>query len=107
MRKNSLPNLALLLILLLASSSCDFSSSETNTTDPDEVAVSGTVRYMEIEGGFFAIKGDDGTAYDPVNLDPAFQVDGLRVQVFAIIRRDLAGTHMVGPVIEIKSIVCE
>ena len=42
--------------------------------------------------------------YDPIGLGSPFQIDGLRVQVFAVIRNDLASFHMVGPIIEIKFI---
>jgi hypothetical protein len=95
-------NLLILLVLILAS--CVSSRPIVNR---NAITVTGTIRHFELEGGFFAIQGDDGVTYDPVNLPPRFRVDGLRVRVVAIVRRDLAGIHMVGPIIEIQSIVRE
>ena len=64
----------------------------------------GTVKFLSLEGGFFAIVGDDGVAYDPTNLPSGFQRDGLRVRFEARLRRDLVGIHMVGPIVEVISI---
>jgi len=70
----------------------------------DSVRGTGTVQFFRIEGGFFAIRGDDGVTYDPTNLSSAFQRDGLRVRFEAVIRRDLGGIHMVGPIVDVISI---
>ena len=64
----------------------------------------GTVQFMSLEGGFFAIRGDDGVTYDPTNLASPFQRNGLRVRFEARIRRDLVGVHMVGPIVDLISI---
>jgi hypothetical protein len=42
-----------------------------------DVRITGTVSHLDLEGGFYAIRGDDGVTYDPTNLPPAFQRDGL------------------------------
>ena len=68
------------------------------------VHVVGTVQRVELEGGFFAIKGDDGTTYDPTNLPDAFKQDGLEVEAEARRRDDAAGIHMVGPIVDIVRI---
>lgn len=40
----------------------------------------GTVTKVELEGGFWGIKGEDGNDYRPVNeLPPAFRKEGLKV----------------------------
>lgn len=44
------------------------------------VTGSGTVHFVDLEGGFFGLVADDGTRYLPLNLPPAFRVDGLRVR---------------------------
>jgi len=64
----------------------------------------GTVRFIDLEGGFFAILGDDGSRYDPLDLPVRFAQDGLRVGVVARIRRDLASAHMWGELIDIDTI---
>jgi hypothetical protein len=69
------------------------------------IQVSGTVRYFPLEGGFWAVRGDDGVTYDPMNgLEPAFQRDNMRVILVAKVRTDMGGIHMVGPIVEVLSI---
>jgi hypothetical protein len=42
--------------------------------------ITGTIRYIDLEGGFYGIIADDGTEYLPNRLDDEFRVDGLRVR---------------------------
>ena len=61
--------------------------------------------HYELEGGFWAVRGDGGTTYDPMNGLPSdFQKDGLRVLLEARILSDMAGVHQVGPIVEIISL---
>jgi hypothetical protein len=80
--------------------------SPTAPEFPDgAIRVNGTVQYFNLEGGFWAVRGDDGVTYDPIaGLSPAFQRDNLRVTMVAKIRTDMGGIHMVGPLVEILSI---
>lgn len=39
----------------------------------------GTVTFVDLEGGFFGIIGDDGNNYLPLNLAPEYETDGLRI----------------------------
>jgi hypothetical protein len=72
---------------------------------PDSVVVvTGVVRHFDLEGGFFAIRGDDGVTYDPSNLSEEFRRDGLRVRARARLRPDMGGIHMVGPIVDIIEI---
>jgi len=69
----------------------------------------GTVKFVPIEGGFWAIRGrEPGSGsmqtYEPVNLPETFQVDGLQVEVRALVRKNQASFRQVGPIIEIRSI---
>ena len=66
--------------------------------------VTATVSYITLEGGFFGLRGDDGVTYDPTRLDPAFAHDGLRVRARLQVRNDLAGIHMVGPIVDVLEI---
>ncbi|MFX0062222.1 MAG: hypothetical protein ACFFC7_08530 [Candidatus Hermodarchaeota archaeon] len=61
----------------------------------------GTVRFMDFEGGFFGIITDEGKHYDPINLESDYQIDGLRIHFKAKIRDDLGSFHMWGTIIEI------
>ncbi len=61
----------------------------------------GTVRWRELEGGFYAIDADDGRKFEPLNLPRDFRVDGVRVRVTAKPRPDMASIHMYGTIVEI------
>lgn len=39
----------------------------------------GSVTFVDLEGGFYGIIGDDGERYLPLNLAPDYEVDGLRI----------------------------
>lgn len=70
-------------------------------TEDDSLEIVGTVSYVELEGGFFGIVGDDGARYDPINLDESFAIAGLRVKAKIRLRPDLMGFHMWGQIVEI------
>jgi hypothetical protein len=70
----------------------------------ETITLTGTVVFVNLEGGFFAIRDDDGQAYTPTNLAEMFQKDGLAVTATVRPRTDVMGIHMVGPVIEIIDI---
>ncbi|HEX6644631.1 MAG TPA: hypothetical protein VF037_08135 [Gemmatimonadales bacterium] len=67
-------------------------------------SITGVVRHFDLEGGFFAIRGDDGVTYDPSNLAEEFRQDGLRVRARLRLRPDMGGIHMVGPIVDIIEI---
>ncbi|HEX8212733.1 MAG TPA: hypothetical protein VF584_21335 [Longimicrobium sp.] len=74
------------------------------TRSGDMISGTGTVERFDIEGGFFAIRGDDGKVYDPINLPPGFARHGVRVRFTAKLRRDMGSIHMVGEIVEIQQI---
>ena len=74
------------------------------TRDGDRVSGTGTLEWFALEGGFFAIRGDDGKVYDPMNLPPAFARAGARVRFEARIRADMAGIHGVGEIVELTRV---
>ena len=71
------------------------------------VSGTGTITHSDIEGGFWAIKGDDGTTYDPRSLPEAVKVEGRRVRYTLKVDRGAAGIHMVGPIVDVISIADE
>jgi len=89
----------LLLIVLVCCTACGSTTGNNRTRN-----ISATVRFITIEGGFYALRGDDSVTYDPTNLPRLFQVDGLRVQSRLNVRSDLGGIHMVGPIVDIVEI---
>lgn len=66
--------------------------------------VTGTVRFIELEGGFFGIVADDGTQYEPIDLPERYRQNGLRVHLLARVRDDYASIFMWGTIIEVVSI---
>ena len=109
MRSNAKVISAMAVALLTACSGSTLPSTSTNCSSftpssPDLVCVTGTVRYFGFEGGFWAVRGDNDTTYDPLDaMPPAFQREGLRVRVEARIR-NMGSVHMAGPIIEILKI---
>lgn len=85
-------------------------SGAMKTTQPsadepaDTFTIIGTVVYLNLEGGVYVIRGDDGRTYNPSNLSEKYQEDGLSVTTVARIQTDAMGIHMVGPIIEIVDI---
>ncbi|MHC4956034.1 MAG: hypothetical protein ACYTGZ_19485 [Planctomycetota bacterium] len=69
-----------------------------------DILFEGTVNWVDLEGGFWGILGDDGKKYDPVNLPGEFAVDGLRVVVAARVLEDGVHFHMWGELIVIENI---
>ena len=72
--------------------------------DTDVCDLTGRVTWMNFEGGFFAIRGDDGVTYDTHNLPGAFREDGLRVEVHLQRRPDLGCIHMAGVIADVINI---
>ena len=73
-------------------------------SSPNQFTTTGTVTYIDLEGGFYGIIGDNQENYDPINLPDEFQQEGLRVRFTAKYRDDLASIHMWGRIIEILQI---
>ena len=83
-------------------------SSESAAAPPaDSFEIVGNITYKNIEGGFYAIDGDNGRKYDPINLPESFRKDGLRVKVTARPRMDAMSLHMYGAIIEIVNIAAQ
>lgn len=83
-------------------------SSESALTPPaDSFEIVGTITYKNLEGGFYAIDGDNGKKYDPINLPQSFRKDGLRVKVTARPRRDAMSLHMYGAIVEVVNIAAQ
>lgn len=72
--------------------------------DEEVIEGSGTVRFVDLEGGFYGIVDEDGTQYDPINLEDEFKEDGLRVQYQLRVREDMVGVHMWGTYVEVLAI---
>ena len=87
-----------LLVMLLF---CIVTLSGCLLKGKDIVEGSGTITYINLEGGFYGIMADDGEHYVPINLPPEFKVDGLRVRFKGKIRDDLLSIYMCGTLLEL------
>ena len=96
--------------LLLTLAGCRGSEAEWVVPTPGaeqvgtRIHIIGTVRYYTLEGGFYAIRGNDSVTYDPRNLPSAFRKDGLQVEAEARRRDDMMGIHQVGPIVDLQRI---
>ncbi|WP_406657440.1 protease inhibitor I42 family protein [Methanolobus sp. ZRKC2] len=72
---------------------------------PEEklIKANGTVNYIELEGGFYGITDQNGTHYEPVNLDEDLKKDGLEIEFIAYPMDDMVSINMWGRIIEIRS----
>ncbi len=104
--------LALTLVLsmaLAACSSADTTDDNGDASSPSETSSqtvdgTGTIRFLDFEGGFYGIIADDSTRYDPGGLDEAFQEDGLRVRFELTPRKDVMTTRQWGTPADLHSI---
>lgn len=70
----------------------------------DIFTTTGTVRFIDLEGGFYGIVAEDGAHYEPSGLPSGFQIDGLHVRFTACILKDTASIRMWGTPIEVLTI---
>lgn len=110
----------LCLVLLAASGACHNTgrerrgdtdvarSAETAAAGRQEnmkgTSITGTVRHVDVEGGFYGIEADNGAKLDPVNLPQEFQQDGVRLRVQVEPLTDRVSIHMWGTLVRIVSI---
>jgi hypothetical protein len=94
--------LAVFALVSLALCGCQSSGEPSVPADP-VVGNTGQVRYLDFEGGFYGIVGDDGGHWLPSNLPAEFRHDHLRV-VFEARITDLPNTMMWGRTVEIVTI---
>ncbi|MDV2481116.1 DUF333 domain-containing protein [Methanoculleus sp. Wushi-C6] len=75
--------------------------SAGNTT---YVAETGTVTYVDLEGGFYGIVTDGGERFLPLNLNETWRVDGMRIAFAGKIARDVATIQQWGTPVEIIAV---
>lgn len=74
--------------------------------DPEDVVSGvGTVRYVDLEGGFYTIVTDADSTYLPLNMEAAYEEDGLRVRFRAEIDRETMTAQQRGVPVQILEIM--
>jgi len=64
----------------------------------------GTVKYIDLEGGFYGIVDETGKEYLPLNLKDEFKVDGLKVEGIGEIEENATTVYMWGAPINVLKI---
>jgi hypothetical protein len=80
--------------------------AEPNDKKNSDTAIvgTGTVVYLEFEGGFFGIISDDNEQYLPYELSEEYQEDGLRISFTVEPLEDQMSFHMWGTLVDIVEI---
>ncbi len=66
--------------------------------------LTGTIRRNDLEGGFYQLVADDGTAYELDGTDPLLSRDGTRVEVDGTVDRNTMSFRMAGPRLKVDSV---
>lgn len=75
-----------------------------NCSNEEEFMARGTVQFIQLEGGFYGIVGDDNKQYEPKNLPKEYEQDGLKVEFNYKKAEGGASIYMWGEIIEILQI---
>ena len=78
----------------------------SDTAETDRTFTNGRVEFqdIEVEGGVWLIRSENGTLYRPNNMPDGFKVVGARVQVTLIERRGLTSPGLPGVPVVLLSI---
>jgi hypothetical protein len=68
----------------------------------NNIAIRGEIVFLDFEGGFYGVIGNNEKHYDPINLPNEFQEEGLKILVIARISENQISFHMRGIIIEIR-----
>lgn len=79
-------------------------SSDSNIDSDTLITLTGTITYVELEGGFFGFIAKDGKKYTLKNLPKAFKKDGLLVTLKAIPIKDVVTFYQYGEYIEVSEV---
>lgn len=99
---------ATLFVALLLFHATDFScSAGTDALAPSTgIRVSGTVRFMRVEGGCWQLQAQNGARYElrPTQAPSQVLVDGAQVVLVVRLRTDLVSTCMVGDIVDVEQV---
>jgi hypothetical protein len=114
-----LPNIFFPILLVLVVSGCTRDKDSANpavklelNSQPEfrqgaakMITLQGTIRYKNLEGGFWGLEGNDGNKYMPSGLNKALLVDGMVVEVVGIIEEDegLMTIQQYGKIFKVKN----
>jgi len=68
------------------------------------VAETGTVAFVDLEGGFYGIVTDGGEHYLPIGLDERYRVDGMRITFVGEVAREIVTLQQWGTPVEVLAV---
>ena len=89
------------LVLAFALAACDSAAPDAGALVQFDGHV---VTYTAVEGGAWLLQDPSGQRYEPVNLDPSFHQEGLRIHVEGRVIEDYVSVIQVGPGFRIESV---
>ena len=90
--------------LLTTDGTLVYSRAHRFIQEPQPVSGTGTVRFLDVEGGFYGILSDGGERYLPLSIPQEYEKDGLRVRFTVKLRSDISTIFQWGTVVEILEI---
>ncbi|WP_338517054.1 hypothetical protein [Alteromonas gracilis] len=72
--------------------------------EKNEVTLTGSIIYKDLEGGFFAFIAENGDRYTLHGLDESHQRNGLIVEVNGVTKPDVMTFTQFGTVLQVKDI---
>ena len=92
------------VFILLTLGACHSMTSPGQLELGRSYSVEATVRFLDIEGGCWALETKQYGRVEPMGLDSSYKKDGLKVNVVLKIRNDVGSICMVGPIVSVEQI---
>ena len=94
----------LMLVLLFTALAFTVSCKSGSDSAKGIVSGKGKIEYVTLGMGFYGIKGEDGKQYEPQNLAPEFQSDGMKIKYELKVLPDVGTIYMWGTPVEVVEI---
>ncbi|WP_353572857.1 hypothetical protein [Candidatus Albibeggiatoa sp. nov. BB20] len=94
----------LYILVALLSTPLSFADELGNSTDLKPIELLVTVKYIDVENGFYGFETIDGQKFLPTNIPDSFKRDQLPIKVFGVRQPHIVGIHQWGEYIRIMSI---
>jgi hypothetical protein len=94
----------MLFAIFICNSGCS-QKQQIQEQNWEGIIITGKIIYLDLEGGFYGIKGDDGNNYDPLNLSSEYHKDGIRIKASISFEKNISSIRMWGKIIRINQIM--
>lgn len=93
-----------IFVILLLTFSSHMAFAAEPSPKPKTLHLTGHVEYVNTQGGFFAIVGDDGLKYQPTNLPPKVRTNGLPIKFNATINDHIVSSFIWGTIVDVSNV---